>query len=153
MGRFNFEDAGRKSNFGEFVPIEIKKRNEGYARIEKPILSMNSTTIRIGSFLGETLLDKGYKYARFMRSGSMLGIQFLHDEEDDCVTLRQAKNQGKAITAAFSSVSGYLMETTDLVNLNVYNYQFDVKHDEKNIYFIELDKPWRKTKKKKPHKD
>ena len=149
MGKFNFEDAGRKSNFGDFVPIEIKKRNDGYARIEKPILSMTNSTIRIGSFLGEKLIQKEYKFARFMRSGSMLGIQFLHDEEEDSVSLRQGKNSGKALTAAFSSVAGYLMETTDLVNLNVYNYQFDVKHDEKNIYYIELDKPWRKTKKKK----
>lgn len=149
MGKFNFEDAGRKSNFGDFVPIEIKKRNDGYARIEKPILSMTNSTIRIGSFLGEKLIQKEYKFARFMRSGSMLGIQFLHEEEEDSVSLRQGKNSGKALTAAFSSVAGYLMETTDLVNLNVYNYQFDVKHDEKNIYYIELDKPWRKTKKKK----
>lgn len=149
MGKFNFDQNLSDRKFGEFNPIEIKQRNSGAGRIERPIMSMNNTTIRIGSYLGEKLMQKGYRFVRFMLSQNMLAIQFLHDEEINCVKLQNNKNQGAALTAAFSSIANHLMETTDLVNLNVYNYQFDVKHDEKNVYFIELNNPWKKTKKRK----
>lgn len=148
MGKFNFEETGRKSNFENFVPIEVRRFKGGNAKIKRPILNMSISEIRIGAFLGKELSDKKYTHVRFMRSGASLGIQFLNSEAENSVALRKYKKTGEALIASFSSVAKYLMETTDLVNLNVYNYQFDVHHDEKNIYYIELNKPWKKTKKK-----
>lgn len=149
MGKFNFDQNNSVKKFDSFNPIEIKQSNRGISRIERPILSMNKTTIRVGAYLGEQLIHEGYKYARFMLSKNMLAIQFLHEQEPNCVKFRTNKHQGAALTASFTSVANYLMESTDLVNLNVYNYQFYINHDEKNVYYIELDKPWTKIKKKK----
>lgn len=149
MGKFNFGEIDAKSNFGEFVPIAIKQGNPNIGKISRPILSMNKSTVRIGSFLGEKLIEDGYQFARFMYSRGLLAIQFLKNEEPDCVKMIVNKKQGTAITLAFTSVANYLSESTDAVNLESFNYQFDVKHDEGSVYYVDLSKPWSKRKKKK----
>ncbi|MBP1044878.1 hypothetical protein I6N96_01200 [Enterococcus sp. BWM-S5] len=148
MGKFNFDQKDQQSRFNTFTPIEITKRAGGGQRIEKPIVSLGSGQIRFGSFFSEELQKNRYTHARFMLSKNMLAMQFLTEEVPDSLKLRST-TKSTALTASFTSVANYLMEETDLVNFNVYNYQFDIKHDEKNVYFIELDQPWRKTKKKK----
>lgn len=52
-------------------------------------------------------------------------------------------------TASFTALRRRLQEETDYVNFDVYNYVFLFRCDEKNIFYIELDRPFKKTKREK----
>lgn len=150
MSKFNFQNYQEKISedrlsLDSFKPI--KPGGFGSARREtKPIVSVTRNAINLNSAATRQIIQYG-KYVEFMLHADFLVMRFLPNKTPSSYTLNLGKSEASASTGA-SVVLKLLQENTDLINLHIYRYRFELKNDEENIYFLELKNPYERIRSK-----
>lgn len=158
MGRFNFEayDAEvaekklqqKRPKIKTFVPLETLGVGRPQSTIKALMRFSKSSTMFTVSAV-EQFQSYG-QYVEFMLQGNLLVMRFLPEPSLYSNKLYfSGRGKRKCASVSLFSLRKKLERETDYVNFDVYDYEFLFCHDEKNIFYIELDRPFNKQKREK----
>ena len=154
MGKFNFTDTPKRQEvkFENFVPIQVSKNNLR-TKVEVPLLTFSASQIGFNAkFRDDVLRKEHFKFAQVSISGNLMGIRFTKIELKDSLKVMGVEDEAETSKRSHqarmsgSSIFQYLKENTDFINLAAFTYKFKIKWDKDNIYYVELDSPFEKTK-------
>lgn len=148
MSKFNFQNyqenlSDKQLKMGAFKPIQPGGFGSS-RRDSKPIVGVSHNGITFNSVSTQDVTSYG-KYVEFMIHGEFLVMRFLNKKSDASYSLNVGKNESSGNTGAGAVIKA-LQENTDLVNLNIYRYRFELANDEENIFFIDMSKPYSKSR-------
>lgn len=158
MGRFNFEAYNaeiaekklqqKRPRVKTFVPLRMSTGFTGRPQQASHALMRFTKTSCVFTSLAVEQFQSYGQYVEFMLQGNLLAMRFLPEPSlySYKVSLQKEGDKPKQVYVNFRALRKELQEKTDYVNFGVYTYEFLFCHDEKNIFYIELDRPFTKTK-------
>ncbi|MDN3169360.1 hypothetical protein [Enterococcus faecalis] len=159
MGRFNFDAyqaeleekklQKQKPRIKTFIPLRTKhlvKSSNG----TRKLIHFNQTSCTLSKAMLPHIDNFG-RYAEYMLQGNILAIRFMKEPTNYSYSWT-VNSKKQTITAGLKGLLSLLESQTDRVNFNVYRYTFELKHDSKNIFYLELDRPYEKKKRSEKRK-